>query len=352
MQATRPLTAEDPVSIAIVGCGGISNAHMGGIATQPELDVVAAVDIDEEKLTAWREKYDVGVGFTDWQEMFKEMSPEIIVFATWPSQHHEQITAAAELGVPAILCEKSFALTYAEGKEMAEACEQSGSLAMEAFMYRHTPRCKQYLERIHSGEFGDVRTANASFSSLFYNPEGDNWRNRKETGGGIVFDFTCYTVNILRGAMGRAPKRVITTGETCPVRDIIVTMNGLLDYGDGVVCRIESTQKSYFRAEVEVVLETGVLVLPHFLLNKDLAEKTLPRLEITGGWFDGQVSTPVPVLPGNPYGLQLMNLAKQLREGEPSSMPLNETLDNLRTIDALILSYENDCWEHLEEEAG
>lgn len=348
LNSTRPLTPEDPARIAMVGCGGISNAHMGGIAIHPELEVVAAVDVDEGRMAAWREKYDVGVGFTDWQKMFKEVGPEIIVFATWPSQHHEQINAAAGLGVPAILCEKSFALTYAEGQEMAAACEKSGSLVMEAFMYRHTPRCKQYLERIHSGEFGKVRSANASFSSLFYNPEGNNWRNRKETGGGIVFDFTCYTVNILRGVMGRAPDRVVATGETCPVRDIIVTLNGLLDYGNGVTCRIESTQKSYFRAEVEVVLETGTLVLPHFLLNKDLAEKTLPRLEVTGGWFDGQVTTPVPVLPGNPYGLQLMHLARQLREGEPSGMPISETLDNLRTIDALIRSYENDRWETLE----
>jgi len=344
----RPLTPDDPASIAMIGCGGISNSHMGGIALHPELNVIAAADIDEQRLKEWTEKYDVPSRFTDWKEMVREKQPELVVFATWPAQHHEQIIEAAGLGVPAILCEKSFALTYAEGKAMVAACRESGTIAMEAFMYRHAPRTIAFIERVNNGEFGKVRTANASFSSLHYNPEGDNWRNRKETGGGIVYDFTCYTVNILRGIMGRAPERVVAAGETCPMRDIIITMHGLLDFGDGVACRIESSQKSNFRMEAEVVLEKGVVTLPHFLMTKDIETGALPRLEGTGGWFNSHTVTEVPVAFGDPYALQLLNLARQLREGEPSGMPLDETLDNLRTIDALVRSYESGGWESVE----
>jgi len=340
-----PLTVDDPVTIGWVGCGGISHVHMKGLELHPELRVVAGVDVDLARAKDWCGQYDVGQSFEDWREMIEQVQPEVVVFTTWPVQHHEQVIGAAELGVPAVLSEKSFSMTGEEADAMLEVCKTLGTVVMEAFMYRHMPRTRDFLERVHSGDFGAVRSANASFSNFFYNPQGDNWRNRRETGGGIVYDFTCYSVNVLRAVFGRRPLRVIATGETCPVQNIIITLHGLLDYGDGVVARVESSQKSTFRMDCEVVLEQGVLTLPQFLMNRHRADGgALPWHETTGTWVESQETVDVPTQFENPYGLQMVNLARQLREGAASGMPVEETCDNMHTIDALVRSYEEDCW--------
>ncbi len=255
--------------IGVVGCGAISHLHAKGIGSYDELSIVACADINEEMVRLWAEKYNIEQWFTDWTEMVVEVRPDIVLFATWPSQHHEQVTTAARLGVPAILCEKSFSLTGKESREMAQACADGGALAMEGMMYRHTPCTREFLRMVDDGEIGELRYVHSAFSFLGYDPQSTNWRNRKETGGGIVFDFTSYPVNILRALFGRSPQRVVATGEICPVQDIIVTLNAMLDYGDGRVGHIESSQKVCFRMETTAVGTNGWLNFPLFLLQSD-----------------------------------------------------------------------------------
>jgi len=322
--------------IALVGCGGISRHHFSAIQTLPNLEMAACADIDPDRAKSACESYNIDKHFTDWQEMVNDIRPDILLFATWPSQHLEQITTAAALGVPAILCEKALALTADEGHAMADACRKNDILLMEAFMYRHAPRTQTFLERVRSGEIGDIRFARAAFSSCSYNPKGDNWRNRKETGGGIAFDFTCYCVNILRAIMNRPPIRVGALAETCPEQDIIISLDALLDYGDGITALVESSQKETFRAEVEVVGNRGTLALPLFLMNTN--SQSPPPIRLTrGNMFQGNWNeTEIPTSFNNPYALQVANLAAALESGTALNMPLEETLDNLTTMDAMI----------------
>ena len=39
----------DKVRIAVIGCGGISAAHINGILAEPRAELVYCVDVDEEK---------------------------------------------------------------------------------------------------------------------------------------------------------------------------------------------------------------------------------------------------------------------------------------------------------------
>ena len=46
----------DKVRIAVIGCGGISAAHINGILAEPRAELVYCVDVDEEKARARAEK--------------------------------------------------------------------------------------------------------------------------------------------------------------------------------------------------------------------------------------------------------------------------------------------------------
>jgi predicted dehydrogenase len=55
--------------IGIIGTGAISNRHMKVWSHIPQVEVVAAAEIDEKKLNAWNEQYKVKNIYTDFREM-------------------------------------------------------------------------------------------------------------------------------------------------------------------------------------------------------------------------------------------------------------------------------------------
>lgn len=335
--------------IAVVGCGGISRAHATGIKQHPkELNIVACADIDGERAAAWAEKWQVPQHFTDWQAMVSEVKPDLLIFATWPIQHLEQVSTAAKMGVPAILSEKSLGMSAEECRAMHAACSESGTLLMEAFMFRHTPRCKEFLKKVHEGFIGDLRYAHAAFSAPGFDPNdnNNNWRNRPETGGGVVYDFTCYPINILGGLFQRKPQRAIAAAEICQKTKLVVSMHGMLDYGDGVVGHIESSRSSATRMDATAVGSESRLTLPSFLLTQNRLGVP-PIIHTTGSHFGAVGTQTIPAAWENPYGLESLNMARALRGEEELVLSVEETTDNLAVIDALVKSLESNTWEEV-----
>ena len=56
--------------VGIIGTGGISRSHMAGYSKLGDrVEVVAACDIDEAKLTAYCKQYGIPKQYTDFNEM-------------------------------------------------------------------------------------------------------------------------------------------------------------------------------------------------------------------------------------------------------------------------------------------
>ena len=57
--------------VAIIGCGGISKLHMDALEQMPDVEVVAGVDINKERLAGLQEKYRVPQIYLEWKKMLK-----------------------------------------------------------------------------------------------------------------------------------------------------------------------------------------------------------------------------------------------------------------------------------------
>ena len=80
---------------------------------------------------------------------------------------------------------------------MRDCAFANNRVLMEAFMYRHHPQIARVRKLIADGAVGDVRTIVASFGGVFGKTKSD-YRNRRECGGGALYDLGCYCVNIAR----------------------------------------------------------------------------------------------------------------------------------------------------------
>ncbi|MBQ6803455.1 MAG: Gfo/Idh/MocA family oxidoreductase, partial [Clostridia bacterium] len=74
----------EKTKIAVIGCGNIAGSHLRGYANNPDVEIYALCDIDEEQLNKRGEEYHVSRRYTDCETMLKEL-PEIeaVSVCTW-----------------------------------------------------------------------------------------------------------------------------------------------------------------------------------------------------------------------------------------------------------------------------
>lgn len=142
--------------VAVVGTGAIvSGSHLPALrAHSDRVELVAAVDVDQGRLDAFRELAGEQVaGFTSVDAMLDAVHPDLVLIGTPPSLHRDQTVAALKAGAW-VLCEKPLTLSLAEYDEIAAAEEASGAYAAVVFQHRYGSGAVHARELITSGELG------------------------------------------------------------------------------------------------------------------------------------------------------------------------------------------------------
>ncbi len=108
--------------IGIIGTGMISHRHMTVWGNIPDTRVVAAAEIDEAKLQAWGQKYQVPKDclYTDFREMLKRDDLDCIDVCVHNNLHTPVSVAVMKAGFPCY-CEKPMASTYADARILYDA---------------------------------------------------------------------------------------------------------------------------------------------------------------------------------------------------------------------------------------
>ncbi|MEN6642557.1 MAG: Gfo/Idh/MocA family oxidoreductase [Armatimonadia bacterium] len=169
--------------VAFVGTGGISRTHAKYYVDNPATDIVAACDIDPEKLRGFREQFDVPAGYEDYRELLEREKPDIVSICTWHGTHSEIAVAAAEAGVKGILSEKPMGRDLREARAMVEAAEANGAKLAIHHQLRFAGSYCAARQAVAEGKIG-------SPLCLF-------WR----TGGGLL-NNGCHGIDLFRWLTG------------------------------------------------------------------------------------------------------------------------------------------------------
>jgi predicted dehydrogenase len=126
------------------------------------------------------------------------------------SMHHEWTIRALEAGKH-VLCEKPFAATLAEAKEMFAAARRAKRVLVEAFMYRSHPQTLAVQKAVASGAIGELRLIRSSFCYRTTRID-DNIRFSAGLAGGALMDIGCYCLNLARLFTGSDPISLSAAG--------------------------------------------------------------------------------------------------------------------------------------------
>ena len=165
--------------VGIIGCGRMANtiedeqitrrearpyrgglvlpySHAASYSVVEETEVVAACDIDEGKLNAFAERWDISACYTDYREMIENENLDIVSVATRPQQHAEQMIFAANQGIKGVYAEKPLCMTLEETDAICEAFERNGTHLEYGPIYRHWTAYEQARTIAESNELGAV----------------------------------------------------------------------------------------------------------------------------------------------------------------------------------------------------
>ena len=307
--------------VAIVGCGGISNAHGNAWRNLPEIEIVGACDEKFESLARFATEYNVQNTYNDLRQMLEKQQPDVLVVATWPSSHLKNVLEAVRCGVKGILVEKPITVNTTQLEQMIQVTERANILLMEAFMYRHHPLTLAVKQTIEEGAIGEVRYARSTFSTGLTDRQ--NWRLRGDLGGGAVMDLGCYCINIIRYLVGQEPQSVWATGKFEPINNVWETLIGTLDFGNGITGQLDCSFGWTWRESYEVAGTDGTLFVQSAWGNSEGESHFV---------VNGETHSVSGV---NPYGAEILNLCEAIDTGDPLHLPIEDALGNMRAIDAL-----------------
>ncbi len=170
---------------AVVGCGRMGStiddehvgkphypwpwAHAPAIVEARNVELVAGVDVDAERLANFGERWNVDALYGDVLEMVAEEHPDIVCVTTRPAERAEVVVALAEAGVKAIFATKPLCRTLSEADAMIEACGANGTiLAIAAHLNWYAPYTSA-KELIDGGEIGPLKSMVCSSPSSLSN---------------------------------------------------------------------------------------------------------------------------------------------------------------------------------------
>ncbi len=246
---------------------------------------------------------------------------------------------AAEAGKH-VLCEKPIALSADGARTLVAVRDRTGVLIQEAFMVRTHPQWLAVREEVRGGRLGELRAIQMAFS--YFNRDPKNVRNQADIGGGALMDIGCYPIVLSRFLFEAEPVRVIASIDRDPEFGTDRLTSALLEFERGQSTFTCSTQLvPYQRTQV---LGTRGRIEVEIPVNAPPDRPCRIFFDDGRDAFGTGVETRSFAV-CDQYALQADEMSRAIREGGAPPIPLEDSVANMRAIDALVRSARTGSWE-------
>ena len=269
------------IGIGMLGYAFMGKAHSNAykkipymMYPPPATPILAAIcGRNKNAVSEAAKRYGYAKIYTDWEEMLKDDSVQVLDNGAPNNIHAAPCIAAANAGKH-IFCEKPLGRNPDESKAMLDAAENAGVKHMVAFNYRFVPAIRQAFELIQTGALGKIYHFRAVYLQEWVMPHYNapmNWRLRKDVAGcGALGDLGAHLIDLARFLVGEIDSVAAMTRifikerptdagsmESVEIDDAFVTTIG---FKNGAIGTLEATRfaagrKNY--AMIEINGENG-----------------------------------------------------------------------------------------------
>lgn len=172
--------------VGIIGCGGIArHHHVPSYLAVPDIEIVAACDVNPEALSALQQMVStVTLATSNYRELLAMDGLDLVSVCTTNDMHYPVVMEAIARGVD-VFCEKPLALNYAQAREMYDAASERGIKTGVNFSHRRTPAAQLVQEIMASGALGELYHVSAIYAAGWpgYARRPGTWRNDRSLAG-------------------------------------------------------------------------------------------------------------------------------------------------------------------------
>lgn len=242
--------------VGLIGCGGISGAHIPVLKAMENVEITAVADIHPERVQAAAEKTGARI-MPSWQDLIVSTDVDVVHVLT-PHYLHAPMAIAALKAGKHVLTEKPMASTLADAKALIEASEAENSPVLGViFQNRYNPANIELMKIAHGGAYGKLLGMRASVNwhreAPYYTQSG--WRGAWSTeGGGSLINQSIHTLDLmiqLGGPVARV-KGTVSTDRLADAIEVEDNAHAVLDFASGARGLIYTTNNYTCDAPVMV----------------------------------------------------------------------------------------------------
>ncbi len=323
---------KDRLGIALVGLGYYSTDLLAPALQQTKNCYLAGIVTGTPaKAETWKKKYNIPdkniYNYQNFESIANNPDIDVVYVVLPPSMHKEYVIRAANAGKH-VWCEKPMAMNEKECQEMIDACRKNKRSLAIGYRLQHEPNTQEWRRIIKQQSLGKVKAVNCAAG--YRDNRTDHWKQKKEMGGGVLYDMGVYSIQGARLGTGMEPVAIVsaTTSTTRPE----IYKNGLdettvakLEFPGGVIADIKTSFGENINF-IDITCEKGIIkVNPYSAYNGQKGSSPL-----------GEIHHPYQV----PFqqATQMDDDAMAIMQGKPMIAPGEEGLRDIRIVEAIYKS--------------
>lgn len=238
---------------AVIGCGRIGSefdddpkrktisTHAGAYSAVDEIKLVAASDLNEQKLMRCGKRWRITSLYTDYREMLKKESLDIISICTWNSTHLEIVKETVKRSVKAIFCEKPIADTLKSTNEIIQLCNRENVILQINHQRRFDKFHQDIKKFIDDGNLGMIQQVSFYYTAGIANT------------GSHMFDLLRFFFGDVEWVQGVYSENSAPNPED-------PNIDGILKFKNGIFSTIQACDvKSFLIFEMDCIGTNGRL---------------------------------------------------------------------------------------------
>lgn len=239
----------NPIRVAIVGCGRISDLHEMGYQDRADARIVAVCDTKRKRAQEKAKAWGVKKVYSDLESLLADPDADLVELLVPHHLHAEMTVAACEAGKH-VSVQKPMALDVSEAERMIEAAERTGVVLRIYENFVFYPPHVRAKEMIDAGEIGEPQMIRIHVGTGKSETEWKVplsawlWRfdKAKSGGGPLIFDHGYHLFSLAYYLMGPV-ERVYAWMDKSPVGGGIPRRVAEVDAPATIMCQFKSPRR-------------------------------------------------------------------------------------------------------------
>lgn len=256
--------SEKTLGFGIVGCGLISDFHGNAITAAEGGQVIAATDLDADRLGQFCAKFNCEAA-ASFEAMLADERIDVVSVCT-PNSMHAMFAVPAMQAGKHVVVEKPPDMTLEKVDQMIAARDANGVQCAISLQVRFRKPIEAIKAAIDSGRFGKLLEGDAYmkwYRSTEYYLSAD-WRSKRDQGAGVTIQHAFHYIDLLHHLLGPvAEVEARMTNLAHPEVELEDTLNAFLRFRNGAQGIVQASTALWPGTDIRIEVngEDGTVIM-------------------------------------------------------------------------------------------